>query len=130
MIKRYHYLMIKKIFVLFAFLLVPPVIAGQFEDAMATNENVFLYIYTPQCGYCMKFSQNYRRLISAYGQKCKFVKINGETPYGVNLATKLRANYVPFVALINSKANKGEIISSDCLLEYSCVSNKVNLFIK
>lgn len=110
--------------------LISPVFAGQFEDAMKSNENVLLYIYTPQCGYCTKFNPNYKKLVYAYGQKCKFVKIDGTTQYGVNLAYQMRASYVPFVALIKTKTKKATVVPADCLLRYSCVNQKVNSFIR
>lgn len=107
-----------------------PVFAGSFEDAMNSSDNVFLYIYTPQCSYCTKFNPNYRKLTSVYGQKCKFVKVDGTTNYGRNLAYTLRASYVPFVVLFKTKTKNAAAIPPDCLLDYSCVSKKVNSFVK
>lgn len=112
------------------FIFAAPAFAGALEDAINKNDNVFLYIYTPQCSYCTKFNPNYKKLNSVYGEKCKFVKIDGTTDYGRNLIYAFRASYVPFVILLKSKTKKAVVIQSDCLLNYSCVSQKVNAFIR
>ncbi len=107
-----------------------PVFAGEFENAMQNSSRVFLYIYTPSCGYCKKFEPNYKKLVAAYGQKCKFVKINAETEYGARIGYKYGVKYVPYVALINPKIQKGVKVTPACLLDYACVSKNVNAFIK
>lgn len=107
-----------------------PVFAGDFEDAMKNSNRVCLYVYTPSCGYCKKFEPNYKKLVATYGQKCKFVKVNGETEYGARIGYKYGVKYVPYVALIYPKTQKGTKVSPDCLLDYACISNKINAFIK
>lgn len=107
-----------------------PAFAGSFEDALNSSDNVFLYIYTPSCGYCKRFEPNYNKLVSAFGNKCKFVKLNGAEQYGGTIAYQYKASYVPYVVLIKTKTKTGTVIPADCLLKYSCVSQKVSDFIK
>ena len=121
--------MVRIILCFFALLFSLSAFAGQFEDASRNNKKVFLYIYTPTCGYCKKFDTNYRKLLSAYGNKCKFVKIDGSTQYGSQIAYKYQVQYVPYVVLITTKTKQGQIVPADCLMNYSCVSQKVNSFV-
>lgn len=107
-----------------------PVFAGSFEDAVKSGNNVFLYMYTPTCGYCVKFNPIYTKISSQYGNKYKFVKIDASTMYGQSLMRKFRARYVPFVVLTNGKTKQSAQIMSDCLTEYACVEKAVNHFAK
>ncbi len=122
--------MIKILLCFISLFLTIPVFAGQFEDAMRNNDNIFLYIYTPQCGYCKKFEPNYKKLVSAFGNKCKFVKLDGNTEYGETIAYKYKAVYVPFVLLINNKTKQTTMVPPHCLTDYSCVSQRVKSFVK
>ena len=68
--------MMKRFFVLF-FLLsmtIVPVSAGVYEDALRTNDKVFLYLYTPDCRVCNVFNKTYDRL-SKENKDFGFVKV-------------------------------------------------------
>ena len=97
-----------------------PVFAGAFEDALKSNNNVFLYLYTPECKYCNEFNPIYQKLIKNYGNECSFIKVNAATPYGFGLMKKFRSQYVPFVVVANKKNNSYVNISANCLLDYVC----------
>lgn len=122
--------MIRLVLCFLSLFLLLPAYAGPFEDAMNNHSKVILYIYTPKCSYCNKFEPNFNKLIAAYGQKCKFVKLDGTTQYGAKIAYQSKVSYVPYFVMIDNKARTGNIVSIDCLLKYSCVSQKVDKFIK
>lgn len=107
-----------------------PAFAGQLEDAVKSNDKVFLYIHTPSCGYCKKFDSNYRKLLGAYGTRCKFLKLDATTPYGGAVANKYRVSFVPFVVLINTKSKQNTLVAPDCLLDYACINKRVNSFVR
>lgn len=113
--------MIKRLlFILILFCISLPVFAGAFEDAIKTNNNVLLYLYTPECRYCNEFNPIYQDLVKNYGKECYFVKINAATPYGAGLMKKFRSRYVPFVVVADTKNNSYINISANCLLDYVC----------
>ncbi len=122
--------MIRFILCLLSLFFVSPVFAGAYEDAMKNYNNVFLYIYTPQCGYCKKFEPNYNKLKSAYSGKCKFVKIDATTDYGKVISYNYQVKYVPYVALLKPKAKDGIQVPPKCLLNYSCISQQLNGYFK
>ena len=62
-----------------------PSYAGELEDALKANSKVFLYVYTKECGYCVKFNPIYDSVSKKYAKDCKFVKINAATPYYENV---------------------------------------------
>lgn len=98
-----------------------PVKAGNFEDALQTNNVVFLYLYAPKCKYCELFNNNiYTKLEAAYSKKCKFVKVDVETPYGNMLARTYKVKYIPFTAIFNQKAKVATGIPNYCLNDYEC----------
>lgn len=105
-----------------------PVYAGELENALAKNKNVFLYLYTPSCGYCTKFSPRYDKLSKMYDGSYTFLKVDASTPYGYELMRKYGGRYVPYVLLLNQKANKAAQISPSCLMERDCVEGKLKDF--
>ena len=110
--------------------MVLPVYAGQLEDALAKGKPVFLYMYTPECGYCTKFSPRYQKLSHVYDGSYTFVKIDASTYYGYNLMRQLKARYVPYVALIKPKTHYASQIDVNCLADTSCTDKTLNNFKK
>ena len=113
--------MYKKFLLLIILLLSGSAFAGELERAMASKAHVFLYLYTPQCGYCKRFEPNYHKISNMYNKNIAFVKINANTEYGHSLIKKYNARYVPFVYLIDSKSKQGYHVSSSCLLDRACL---------
>lgn len=103
-----------------------PVYAGKLEDALKSKGKVFLYLYTPDCGYCTKFSPRYDKLSKMYGERCAFLKVDASTPYGYELMKKYKGRYVPYVLLINS--NKAEVVTPSCLSDNACIENEIRNF--
>ena len=66
--------MLKRLVLILSFLSLP-VFAGTFEDAMKTNNYVFLYLYTSDCGYCKRFLPIYEKLAKTE-TGVKFVKVD------------------------------------------------------
>ena len=122
--------MLKKILITTLCLVTIPVIAGLVESAKANKPYVFLYLYTPECGYCKKFNPNYNKISQKYNNKFEYLKINAKTPYGNSLITKYRARYVPYVVVINSKTGRAFPIQTSCLIDYACLDEVVSGFIK
>lgn len=121
--------MFKKILLIATFLLLLPAFAGEYEDALKSGDKIFLYLYTPECGYCTKFNPNYNKLSSIYGNKCKFLKINAATTYGNSIMRNFNAYYVPYVSIIDNKKHTFSRIDPSCLLNYACVQDAVNKFV-
>ena len=51
--------MLKRLLCVISVLIILPVCAGVFEDAIVKSDNVFLYLYMKNCDYCVKFNPNY-----------------------------------------------------------------------
>ena len=122
--------MFKKILITLACLITIPVIAGLVESAKASKPFVFLYLYTPECGYCKKFNPNYNKISQKYNNKFEYLKINANSNYGRTLASSYRVRYVPFVIVINSKTGKGYQLQTSCIVDYACLDEVVSGFIK
>lgn len=114
----------KALIILFLFIALP-VFAGLYETAIANNQKVFLYIYTPSCSYCVKFNPIYNKISEKYGNRCKFLKINATTDYGRELARKFRVTSVPYVVMIDSRKKIMNIIEPSCLIDYACTDSAV-----
>ena len=114
--------MFKKLLLLLITLLISiPAFAGELENAMSRKPHVFLYLYTPQCGYCKKFEPNYYKIASMYNKNIAFLKVNANTAYGQTLSKKYNVRYVPFVYLIDSKSKHGYHVTSSCLMDRACL---------
>ena len=122
--------MIKRIIILLSFLITAPSFAGELENAIRDNDYVFLYLYTKNCGYCKKFNPVYEKTYKNHNTKYKFVKIDADSRYGEQILRHYRAYYVPYVVLINTKANKNVQVASNCLLSTACINNAVKNFAK
>ena len=44
----------KKILCIIYLIVILPVFSGEYEDAVSRGDRIFLYMYTPHCGYCVK----------------------------------------------------------------------------
>ena len=104
--------------------------AGVYEEALKQNERVFIYIYTQNCGYCVKFKPIYEKLAVKYAPKCKFVKIDADTEYGKNLARAFGVRFVPYVVLANSKMGQTALMPPNCLLHFECADDIMRGFVK
>lgn len=104
--------------------------AGVYEEALKTNERVFLYIYTKKCGYCVKFNPIYEMLAKKYGAQCKFVKVDGNSSYGEDLIRAFGTRFVPYVVIVNSKKGQSALIPPNCLLHISCSDEIMRSFVK
>ena len=122
--------MLKRLLCVISVLIILPVCAGVFEDAIVKSDNVFLYLYMKNCDYCVKFNPNYDKLTREFGKNCKFLKIDASSKYGNELGHALGAQYVPFVAMVNNKTKVIKTVNPTCLLSYSCVQNNMKKFLK
>ena len=122
--------MFKKVLITLICLATIPVIAGLVEDAKSSKDFVFLYLYTPECGYCKKFNPNYNKISQKYRNKYEYLKINANSSYGNSLIRSYRARYVPFVVIINSKTGKGYQLQTSCITDFACLDKVVSGFIK
>ena len=108
--------MIKKMFLFICLFLTIPAFAGVYEDAVAGNKDVFLYIYTKNCMMCQKFNPEFEQLKKAY-PNLKFISVDAETPYGSRLMWKFRGRYVPYLVLTKHKSGKSAVIQPSCSLD-------------
>ena len=121
--------MLKRFIVFLCLVIASSVFAGELENALKQNKNVFLYFYTPDCWYCKKFSTNYTKLSQTYDKQYKFIKFDASTPYGYNLFKKYKGKYVPYIVLINSKNNAAQV-DPNCLVNTVCAEKALTKFIK
>ena len=120
--------MFKKIFLIFILSLFLPAIAGEYEDAIKSNNYVLLYMYTPKCGYCAKFNPIYNKIKTVYGKKYKFVKVDASTEYGKKLMWDCGAYYIPYVLLVNNQTRSIGKIQQECLFNYACMQHALDNF--
>lgn len=111
------------------FLVISPVYSGEFENAINNNSKVLLYLYTDECRYCRMFNPIYTKLEKEFGSKCKFLKINSYTKEGRNLMINLNAVFVPNIIMFNTKKNEMARVQPNCYLNYSCISNAIDVWI-
>lgn len=121
--------MLKRILSVLLILGCIPAFAGELENALAKNKNVFLYFYTPECGYCNKFLPRYNKLSKMYDKNYTFIKLDASTQYGHSVFRKFKGRYVPYVVLINYK-NKVAQIDPNCLMNTECSEQELMKFIK
>ena len=120
--------MIKRILCILSLFIVLPAFSGEYEEATRTNNKIFLYLYTKNCNYCVKFNPVFNKISQIYGNNCKFLKINADTEYGGSLMRGLNAYYVPYVALINNSNRTVHTINPTCLLNYACTKDAMDKF--
>jgi len=107
-----------------------PTFAGVFEEAIKHNDKIFLYMYSKDCSYCDKFTPNYNKIYQKYNGSCKFLKVDANTEYGGTLMRSLSAFYVPYVAMVDNKNKIIKTVTPTCMLNYGCILDAVNKFIK
>ena len=122
--------MFKGILLILLIFLTLPVKAGVYEDSIKSNTNTFLYLYTPNCGYCTRFNPIFNKVATEYAGNCKFLKIDAQSNYGQTLASSMKIAYVPYVIVVNNKKQTVNRISPQCLLNYACVKDAVDKCIK
>ena len=110
--------------------LLTPVIAGEYEDALATKKNVVLYLYTQKCGYCVKFSPIFDKMSKLYDKRFTFVKIDANTHYGYSIFKKYHGRYVPYVIIIDANTKKAFNVQSSCLTNQACFEKALTSFNK
>lgn len=120
--------MVKRILGIFAILLTLPVVAGEYENALAQNKKTFLYLYSSDCGYCVKFEPIYEKLVSNFSSEYKFVKVNTDTTYGRSLAKKLQVRFVPFVLLTDKTRNENALVAPMCITNLACADKVLKNF--
>ena len=125
----YHLGMLKRFLLLFMFMAILPVCAGELEDALKRGEPTFLYLHTNYCKYCKQFEPIYRKVSQAHKDKCRFISIDANTPYGKNIMRQFKAGFVPFVVMIDTNRQFLLNIPPECLLDNACVDKEVKKFI-
>ena len=100
--------------------------AGELETALQKNNNVFLYLYTADCGYCRTFSPVYNKLSGIYSGRFTFIKEDAAKPYGYELLRRYNGRYVPYVLLINP--DKAQLITPACLSDNVCLETTIKNF--
>ena len=120
--------MLKKCIFLLSFFLLNPAHAGNIENALKRGDNVFLYLYSPDCKYCTMFTPIYEKLTKTYNGQYTFSKVDTSTNYGKILMYQYQGRYVPYVVLINNKKNKATHITPMCLLDDVCLNTEIKQF--
>ncbi len=120
--------MFKKVLCILSLMWSLPVLAGEFESALNDSNNVFLYLYTPECGFCTKFNPVYKKVSKNYSQVCQFLKMDATKGEGLALMHNFGVRYVPFVILVNSKKKEFIQLNPSCLLDYKCTEQAVKKF--
>ena len=120
--------MIRKIFlVLVLFLAVNAVYAGSYEDAVAKNNNVFLYLYSKDCKTCKEFEPILNK-IQNQNKDYAFVRADVYTPYERQLMINFKGRYVPYIVLTDVKKNKSVNISHSCAMDEICLMRAMKSF--
>lgn len=122
--------MLKRILLILGLFFVLPAFSGVYEDAFNTSDKVFVYFYTSDCGYCVRFNPIFEKISEKFANNCKFVKVNVSEDYGNKLMQQFGAYYVPYVVMINSSNKTMRTIDPTCLLNYSCTKDAVDKFVK
>lgn len=122
--------MFKKCLLILSIIGILPCFAGELENAFVKNDNVFLYLYTPQCGYCTKFTPRYNKLSKMYDKQYAFVKVDASSKYGYQLMSQYRGSFVPYVLLLNQKKKLALQLPPACLMDNACVENALKDFKK
>ena len=122
--------MLKKFLLILMFLGTIPAYSGEFEEAARTHDKIFLYMYTKDCGYCVKFNPIYNKIMQKYNNNCKFLKINANTEYGSSLMRAMNAYYVPYVAMVDNNKRIVKTVTPTCMLNYGCAMDAVDKFVK
>ena len=121
--------MLKKVIFLLCLLSILPVFANTERDSLRPNNKQFLYFYTSDCGYCVRFNPIYNRLKNKFKKNCDFIKIDASTDSGNLMMREYNAYYVPYVILVDNHSKTMNRLSPNCLLNYSCSKDAVEKLI-
>lgn len=121
--------MLKKMLLILSLFTITAAYAGPVEDAMASSDKVFLYLYTPRCSACKAFNPLYEMYARKYGSDCKFVRVNASTPYGTKTGMSVGLKYVPWVTLIDTTKSTGKHLEWECLRVQACAQKRIEQFI-
>ena len=103
--------------------------AGELDKLIEANEKLFLYLYTQDCSYCVKFNPIYNKMVKKYKGKCNFIKIDANSKQGSFLMYETQANYVPNVVIIDAKKRRLAKLVPNCLLEEACMDRVLKSFV-
>ena len=119
----------KRLIILILFLL--GVTISVFANNIQTKSNTktFLYLYIPDCSYCVKFEPIFIKVSEAFAGKCNFKKVDARTKEGQKLMQKYNGFFVPYVLILDNKTDYKAYISPNCILSYACTSSAVDKFI-
>ena len=117
----------KKFITIMLLILAFPAYAGIYENALKDNKIIFLYIYTPDCSACKKFTPIYNDLSKQHNEM-NFIKVNADTLYGVNLLRKFKGSYIPYVVLTDSKTKKTSVVAPYCTYDRMCLERAIKNF--
>lgn len=120
--------MFKRFFCILTLFLLLPVNAGEYEEALKSQDKIFLYLYSSNCSYCVKFEPVYNKLLALYKNQYKFVKVNTDTAYGKSLASKLQIYFVPFVLITDKGKNESAVVAPQCITNLACAEKVLKDF--
>lgn len=104
-------------------------LAESFEATLTKEPKILAYVYTNECKYCVSFNPIYEKIVKNYNSKLKIVKKNAKTAEGYYIMKKFNGVFVPFVIMIDNKNKQIYSVHPNCLLNYACMSNAVDVFI-
>lgn len=96
--------------------------------SLEKNQKTFLYLYSSNCSYCIKFEPIYKKLVANFGNEYKFIKVNTDTPYGQSLANKLQVRFVPFVLVTNKAKDETALVTPTCITNLACAQKVLKEF--
>lgn len=96
---------------------------------MQANTKTLLYLYSPSCGYCVKFEPIFKKVSETFAGKCIFKKVDASSAEGQKLMQKYNGVFVPYVLILDDKTNYKAYISPNCIMSYACTSSAVENFI-
>ncbi len=105
-----------------------PAFSGEVENALDKGNNVFLYLTSAKCKYCVMFNPMYNKLLQKHNGEFSFFKVDSSTKYGRGLMFEYSAYYVPYVVLLNKPKKKGIHIPPPCLLDEVCLESALKDF--
>ena len=121
--------MLRRLLLFFMFFTTLSTSAGEFENITSRYDKVFLYLYTSDCSYCIKFNPIYEKLAKKYEKSYQFIKIDANTAKGRELMIATGGYYVPNVVILSSRKKSMGKINPKCMLDFACIDDAVNRFI-
>ena len=105
-----------------------PVSAGLVEDELKTNHNIFLYLYSPECGACRQFNSRYANVSRLYAGTYRFYKFDINTEYGRSLLYKYNGHVLPYVIMLNGSKQRVLTVPYPCLMNELCLNTELKNF--